>query len=926
MAQPDDLYENYGFIDQGSEVPINAKAFANYGSFTVFGLLPFDTQNTLNFTNTGIMNGSIGFRFDHVRDNGLRFKADNFVNASGAEINASGFSESQPSFLTISATNFVNKGLLTAGVSGLLSLEGGQMDLSDSAVGISSIRGTGSRNFVIPTDPPAFVFTPDSGITPNYWGGMTNINNMNSAGLLNLVGDSVNISSPGHTVTNAFGSGNSILSLQGANSYVISNAVTETNIIIQAVFSSVADPRIITDVTFSDSPRTNEVKTANIRYQVPLTNYLTASEDLFTLYLGDTLAWDTNLLFAANGSTFRPFTYTLSRLDTIGFNFGSPSNEVVTPTLLWNDTFTNTFVTNFYAAYSANVASVIDNSGASINSELTNSLSGRVKIKAESLNLDNTLIRSEGFVSINADHLESSQGAVIDVQNTSFGLASTNSVLNVKNVVRDEVDRFQGNISAYSAIWTNLSGIIATNPPDPADPAAVETFTTNTVTYLFHVLIVDATGLSTTAPVFVHDFAAEGDSVVIDDDMNVVRSFMVDSEDISINSEIAAFGRISNLGYTNYPNVRFFNNSGSISVNETLQIGTDTTNTIERIINSGQVNAFSQRYKSRYFENSGRIDAGGRIDIFAVDAKLDNGAISSGRDIVINAENIKLQNAQLTSSTDIRLGVSGVLTDGGFPNTFTVNNGFTLAEKPTSGDLLGSDFISILPRFTTVRHNWSSEDRGNSPAGYSDNAAIGRLVLSGRDNSRARFSGIGTGKAIYIDYLEFGGDKVDNWMNTVFVADDFTVYYAASNIAVEELSAHFGDRMQWVPEYVGTNSSLPIVLSDGTSILVNRLLRESLTIDSDGDGAANGIDPTPFDGVILANVEMDEQQQPQAIISWIGAGGTTYRLEFKDALSDPNWTYLKSVQNESNDRQEISVGDTVTNGNTGRFYRVTYQP
>ena len=155
LAQPENLYENYGFVDQGSELPINARAFANYGSFTVFGALPFDTQNTLNFTNTGVMNGSVGFRFDQVADNGRRSKADHFYNASGAEINSSSlFFEDDPSFLIVSATNVVNKGLLTVGVSGLLSIDGGNVDLSDSAIGVSALQGSGSYNSMLPGDPP----------------------------------------------------------------------------------------------------------------------------------------------------------------------------------------------------------------------------------------------------------------------------------------------------------------------------------------------------------------------------------------------------------------------------------------------------------------------------------------------------------------------------------------------------------------------------------------------------------------------------------------------------------------------------------------------------------------------------------------------------------------------------------------------------
>ena len=218
-------------------------------------------------------------------------------------------------------------------------------------------------------------------------------------------------------------------------------------------------------------------------------------------------------------------------------------------------------------------------------------------------NLDNTRLRSEGFLSINANHLVSSSNAIIDSQNVSYGLASMGSVLNVNSVVTDEIDRLQGNIAAYSAIWTNLSGIVITNPP--ADEESEETFTTNVVEYLYHVLIVDATDLSTTVPVYVHDFAAEGDTVNIDDDMNVVRSLLIDSKNLVNNGEISVFSNMQNLGATNFPSLKSLLNNGTISVNESLQIGTDTTNVVDSIINSGQVNAFFQRYQSQYFENSG---------------------------------------------------------------------------------------------------------------------------------------------------------------------------------------------------------------------------------------------------------------------------------------------------------------------------------
>ena len=62
VAQPIPLYENFGVISAPPQ--IDALAFANYGSFSVFTLLPFDFQDTLNFTNTGTMSAVPGFLFD----------------------------------------------------------------------------------------------------------------------------------------------------------------------------------------------------------------------------------------------------------------------------------------------------------------------------------------------------------------------------------------------------------------------------------------------------------------------------------------------------------------------------------------------------------------------------------------------------------------------------------------------------------------------------------------------------------------------------------------------------------------------------------------------------------------------------------------------------------------------------------------------
>jgi hypothetical protein len=108
--------------------------------------------------------------------------------------------------------------------------------------------------------------------------------------------------------------------------------------------------------------------------------------------------------------------------------------------------------------------------------------------------------------------------------------------------------------------------------------------------------------------------------------------------------------------------------------------------------------------------------------------------------------------------------------------------------------------------------------------------------------------------------------------------------------------------------------------------LVNQARKESLILDDDGDGVANGLDVTPFDGVVLNEISVDNGAQQTASISWMAAGSTTYKVEFKNDIFEQGWNYLKSVSNPSRERQVISVEDNVGSDIHGRFYRVSYAP
>src|SRR5207244_1465059 len=96
--------------------------------------LPYDTQNTRNFTNFGSMFGTVGFRFDCVtaagRKRSLTFYNEGTVSGS--------------TYVLVNATNIISPGPLLTSSSGLLKLEGNNINL----VGASLLAGTSASGQV----------------------------------------------------------------------------------------------------------------------------------------------------------------------------------------------------------------------------------------------------------------------------------------------------------------------------------------------------------------------------------------------------------------------------------------------------------------------------------------------------------------------------------------------------------------------------------------------------------------------------------------------------------------------------------------------------------------------------------------------------------------------------------------------------------
>ena len=169
--------------------------------------------------------------------------------------------------------------------------------------------------------------------------------------------------------------------------------------------------------------------------------------------------------------------------------------------------------------------------------------------------------------------------------------------------------------------------------------------------------------------------------------------------------------------------------------------------------------------------------------------------------------------------------------------------------------------------------------------------------------------------------LAFDNGELDS---TLTIDPNLTIYYAYANVPVEELDGKLGGRLRWVRDFAGPVSGRDHVLPSGRIIRVNRGLLESHTIDSDGDGLANAIDPTPFaePELSVAVVSVDPQV---TLLRWPAAPHAAYVLEYSSDPRSGEWHVLGSAVNPTDRVLLMSVEDT-EGGGANRYYRLRYEP
>lgn len=968
FAEPLPIYENFGQVTVPPQ--IDAIAFVNHGNFSIFSALPFDFQSTRFFTNNGTMSGSPGFRFATATSLGPAFSpATTFVNEVGAVITAGDvitFSRvivdpgtgqavptlisggSAPSYLLISAENVINKGYLVAGGGGLLEVIGKNVDLSRSGLGIGRLELSSTHSV---TDSNFF---PDPGIYDNYWA-ITNQFDMQPGNLLRIQGTDTNATSPRFAATNsptaqfpffpppvrvtvgtnpALGKLSVLTNAGGADP----DTGRITNIYRQAVFVAVSDTNLAVDVKWAPSTIvTNPFQTAIVSISLADTNVVTGEPELSTLFLKDLLASWTNYVVLTNLqtlplATMRPATFELTRTPPFELLNATDGNADLTPTFFFDAADTNSapVITNFYAAYQAEIDSLASRPPNVPGLQITD-FPGRVEIEAENLDLTRARLRGSALVSVRTPNLVASRGVQVDSENVIYDLGVPEGTMSLQGIAKERVVRLNGPLTAWSAIWTNNMGTLTTNQVDDGS-GNLTNVVTNVVTEIdYHMLIVDATQLQATKPVTTHGFFSRADEVVISDPMTVVGGFQVDAESLTLNARLTLQSTVTNWVSTNVPNLRAFTSKGDFTIPNIAFFGADTAAGYESFTNLGTITANSILIRSGTVLSSGTLTS--RVDGIRVEsqsAQFENANTLSARDLEISGTDVRFTGSTNTALGRLVLTASNSLSDTGegANNLFTALAGFDLPAKPAFGDLLGTTLHTVGPRFARVEHTWAGEDRGPNGSGFQDNVAVGHLVLDGDRDVLLVFRGPGANNAMYVDLLELAGAVSDAFdagdLGAALEIDsNFTIYFAESNVPADQLEQLSNGRLVQV-DFAGSASFVDVpVRSSGGAVQMERIVRTSPAIDSDGDGIANAYDAYPLDfdaPLTLQGARANNQTRIE--LSWRAEPQVQYVIEFTTALGSASWQVLSTFSNGEAQVKTATVSDTISGNHPQRYYRV----
>jgi hypothetical protein len=936
-AQTVPFYINDGVVQCPPQVPpqIDALNFVNNGSFSIQTLLsamPYATQNTLNFTNRGTMDSSSGFLFMTQPDVGGAVPANSFYNSgtihSGDDYYfrylLSGYYALPQT--RINARTVMNPGTISLGSSTLLSVAGENVDLNRATLLMSSSNILGG-----------FSRVTSGGMFDSYWGmGKVEVDPAFSF-------NSFFAYTPLHWVTNRYSYafiGGTNLAYETAfylptNTFYLDRVQAGSNIWTAGVFLRQSDPAITNTVYIN--ARSGWI---SVGWSWAGTDPETGAPITNSFYLRDMFGSISNMIVLTNGyvdfiPTFRPTNYLFSSYSPLG---GVPA-PIADPSGLFEDGT----VTNDYAAYEVFLLPNTVIPGETFGSTVEN-LPGRVELSGSRiLDLTRTRVSADNTILLRATNHFIGSRADIAAPFVNLDLATTNGFLAVSNLIAPSLARPTGTISLFSTRW--------------------EVTQTNGFTNHFFVLLVDSQ-LQPTSRLEANMVQLRSPNVVISDYLNILSNVVITATNLTVTTN--APGARTPYGALNIenqlvsiptalPRLQNLTNFGVISTPGTATFAglrsppwypTTFTESYRSLVNRGWIFNLGMTLRADEFINSGWLDAGpGSIELFSRNAWLSGGTLSGlSGDISLLATNaMQVNNLTLTLGRTLNLSAGTRLDDGTLNapvnqfnsgNSWSVGRGFNLTQLPVASSLLGTTIASTAPAYQQVPSVWAGLDKGTNVFGYQNNAALGRLLLTGGINCSFAFTGPGTKNAIYVDRLELTGyaaaKDANNDLLALDIAPNFRIYYAEALVdgisQAEKLNGRNDGRLIWVSAYAGFYSSTNLVYPDGSTNAVNLALALSCNLDSDKDGLVNCIDPTP----VLVPSQLGFQiarapaAAPTVALSWFSTAGANNVIWYKAAFSDPAWVPLTNFVTGASSGRVTALRTIAPQVN--RLYRVTVEP
>ena len=521
---------------------------------------------------------------------------------------------------------------------------------------------------------------------------------------------------------------------------------------------------------------------------------------------------------------------------------------------------------------------------------------GSVVIDARDLNLEAAKIRAEGNLKIKADNLISSKNAILDCQNISLDIGSAGRVLVIEDLIADEVYRFGGSLELYEAAWDDTWKEMRLNDADPPE------FEEVTIPFHYKAWYVDLDS-SMTNQVLVQSLRLRGDDVIIRDKVRLAGELIIQSSSVTFDGDFevipnpdTTFKWDENVA----PGVLSITNNAAFKIPGDVIMGSAET-PYEIFMNTGTNATQNLTIYAKNFNNAGGMFVDGSFDLNSKYINTSDSALNVSENVRISGDYFKLRNSTNMVGGMLNMNVSNLMVDGGnnTTNWFYVGNGISSEAESNSGKLLNSQFFLNADSYKSVPVLWnSSKDKGPVYEGYVDNRAIGLLSLTNSYLGVFEIASTSESKkAIYVDKLVLEGltenALLTNKLDQLNIKDGMTLYFAASNLPEEKLDGMRDGRLRWVKDFAGQYSSMPLYLSGSEeTVMVNRAHRRSKIFDTDGDGVANGFDPTPFgDG-------RPKMQVKGRFIEWLGIPNKMYSIEYTEKLGkQARWRKLVSIKN-----------------------------